>query len=576
MLSAGSSRSIRILIACCAVLAQLAPLHAAGAVPAWHDAVDYTKLKSRLGAALPTGAGVAISIVEAPSQSSPAGVIPVTTSYLVNVSSPEFSSETDPNGLGVALTDGSNVTATGFSGHATGTVGSFFFGNTMSVAPGANNVVNYEANNWLTSVLRYNTTSAPVEQNFRVQNHSWVGSTATGNPVPPPFTEHPDNPKVLRRYDYVIETANGGDGMTAVVGLNNNANPMPYLLAPSYNVIAVGRTDGVHSAGFTLTGYGPGRSKPDIVAPAPSASTATAMVSSAATMLYQTAVAPGAAKNEVIKATLMAGATKGEFPGWTRTATQPLDDTFGAGEVNVYNSYLIQLGGKQAGEASAPIASVGSYGWDYKDKSSAANDLYYNFEIAQGSTASQISVMLAWNVNVSDTNPSESVFDPSESLQNLDLRLYNSTNGFMETMLDQSVSTVDNVEHLYLNSLGPGTYTLKVSGAANWDYGLAWRMTTAFDQPNADFDGDGTVSGGDFLTWQRNYGTLLGATNAQGDADGDGDVDENDLALFKAGAISTPIPPMVASIVAAVPEPAAAGMLLVGVASLLTRRHRRR
>jgi hypothetical protein len=127
----------------------------------------------------------------------------------------------------------------------------------------------------------------------------------------------------------------------------------------------------------------------------------------------------------------------------------------------------------------------------------------------------------------------------------------------MGSLLDQSVSAVDNVEHIYLNSLGPGTYTLKVSGAANWDYGLAWRMTTAFDEPNADFDGDGVVGGSDFLVWQRNFGTLLGAANSQGDADGDGDVDGDDLTLFKAGAISTPVPPMSASIVAAVPEPSA-------------------
>jgi hypothetical protein len=382
----------------------------------------------------------------------------------------------------------------------------------------------------------------------------------------------------LRRYDYLVETANGGDGMTAVVGVNNNTAPMPYLMSHSYNAIAVGRTDGTHSGGFTLAGYGPGRSKPDIVAPATTSSVATAMVSSAAAMLHQSAVAPGAAKNEVIKATLLAGATKGEFPGWTRTPTLPLDDTFGAGELNVYNSYLIQLGGRQSASTAQPVGTVGAYGWDYQDRKSdtAVGDLYYNFEVAPGSTASQFSVILAWNVKVTDTNPSESIFTPSESLQNLDLRLYDSSASFMGSMIDQSISTVDNVEHIYRNSLGPGTYTLRVSGAANWDYGIAWRMTTAFDQPNADFDGDGIVSGSDFLIWQRNFGTLLGAANGQGDADGDGDVDEDDLALFKAGVIATPTPPMLASLVAAVPEPSALSLLAAGATLLAVRRSRRR
>jgi hypothetical protein len=548
---AGLSPRIRAAAVSCAILALLAPLREVAAAAAWHDNVDYAKLTSRLGSQTPIGTGVNVSMVEAPTGSG---------AYYIDPATNEYSATFDPLGSAVTLHDGSGNAGAGVSSHAQNNVGAYFFGNMTSIAPGASDITLYEANNWLSNVLRYTTTNAPLEQNFRVQNHSWVGTTAPGST---PYTEHPDNLKVLRRYDYLIETANGGDGMTAVVGVNNSTNPLPYLLAHSYNAIAVGRTDGIHSSGLTLSpatsAYGPGRSKPDIVAPAGSASTATAMVSSAAAMLYETAVAPGAAKNEVMKATLMAGATKGEFANWSRTQTLPLDDTFGAGELNVYNSYLIQLGGQQSASAAQPIAAVGSYGWDYQDRKSdgGVGDLYYNFEVAQGSSASQFSMMLAWNVKVTDTNPSESVFSPAESLQNLDLQLYDSTTSFMGSLLDQSVSAVDNVEHIYLNSLGPGTYTLKVSGAANWDYGLAWRMTTAFDEPNADFDGDGVVGGSDFLVWQRNFGTLLGAANSQGDADGDGDVDGDDLTLFKAGAISTPVPPMSASIVAAVPEPSA-------------------
>ena len=184
--------------------------------------------------------------------------------------------------------------------------------------------------------------------------------------------------------------------------------------------------------------------------------------------------------------------------------------------------------------------------------------------MAEGSTATDFSILLAWNAKITDTNPDENVFAPTEPVvQNLNLQLYDSTTSFMGSLLDQSISTVDNVEHIYMNSLAAGTYTLKVSGAANWDYGLAWRMTTAFDEPNADFDGDGVVDGSDFLVWQRNFGTLINAANADGDADGDGDVDTDDLNLYKAGAISTPVPPMVASLVAAVPEPSAALLAIV-------------
>ncbi len=528
---------------------------------AYFDDVDYTKLKSRLGAATPTGAGGSISIVEprGPANDS-------TGSYLVDISLSEFNNTTDSTGAGVTLTDGSQVAHTGFGAHATNVVAPFYFGNTQSVAPGANNVTNYEANHWLSSVLLSNGNAPPTPQTFRVQNHSWVG-TGTGT------TER----SILRRADYIIET----NDMTMVVGANNNGNPAvlqahPTLMVYAYNTIVAGRSDASHSRGQTNSAvggsaYGSGRYRPDIVTPSSVTSTSAARVSSAATMMHEVVAGTDGARSEVIKAMLMAGATKGEFANWTdpttglvnpwnRTETRPLDDVFGAGELNAYNSYVIGIGGKQSASASQPGAAVGSYGWDYQDRKadSAVGDLYYNFQVAEGSMASDFSIILAWNAKITDTNGDPNIFSPTEPVvQNLNLQLYNSTASFMGSLLDQSVSTTDNVEHIYLNSLSAGTYTLKVSGAANWDYGLAWRMTTAFDQPNADFDGDGLVSGSDFLIWQRNFGTLLGAANSQGDADGDGDVDEDDLTLFKAGAISTPVPPMAASLVAAVPEPAA-------------------
>lgn len=107
-----------------ALLAVPAALHAA---PAWHDAVDYTKLKSRLGAATPIGAGVPVSLVEAPA--GPSG----STSYLADPSTPEFTAALDPLGVAATITDGSLAPRTGYSGHATGTVGSYFFGDAQDV-----------------------------------------------------------------------------------------------------------------------------------------------------------------------------------------------------------------------------------------------------------------------------------------------------------------------------------------------------------------------------------------------------------------------------------------------------------
>jgi hypothetical protein len=53
-------------------------------------------------------------------------------------------------------------------------------------------------------------------------------------------------------------------------------------------------------------------------------------------------------------------------------------------------------------------------------------------------------------------------------------------------------------------------------------------------QFSADFAADGRINGNDFLAWQRGLGATAGATNAQGDADNDGDVDRDDLTRWRA------------------------------------------
>jgi hypothetical protein len=504
------------------------------AIEAWQSAIGYQKLIDVLGPNVPVGAGIAISQVEASEDNN------TNTKYMPVSSNGEFLASNDPLGQAVQFTDASGTAGTMTSGHATG-VGQFIYGNGVGLAKAANAVTVYEANHWMGSVLNYNGNQLPLAQPYKVQNHSWIGTFGAGNQT--------SDLSVLRRYDYVIET---GD-MTAVVGANNNngtptdpALAHPNMLVHSYNVIVAGRSDSKHSRGVTNAIYGPGRFRPDMVSAAPSTSVATAQISSAAAVLRGVVAGTDADRSETMKAILMAGATKGEFANfvdpatglvnaWNHTSTRPLDDLFGAGELNVFNSYLMTVGGQHAGSTDPPATVAKSYGWDYQNRKadSTVDDVYYNFQIPAGSTATELSIMLAWNAKITDTDSGGS-FVPVESLQNLDVRLFDSTASFLGEVLDQSVSTVDNVEHIYRTSLAPGLYTLQVSGAAGWDYGLAWRMATLFDQQNADFDGDGFVTGTDLLVWQRNLGTLVGADHAQGDADGDGDVDRDDLAVYTA------------------------------------------
>jgi hypothetical protein len=74
---------------------------------------------------------------------------------------------------------------------------------------------------------------------------------------------------------------------------------------------------------------------------------------------------------------------------------------------------------------------------------------------------------------------------------------------------------------------------------------------------DADFNDDGDTDGGDFLIWQRGYGT--GTNNSTGDADGNGTVNGADLTIWEAHYGS----PLVATL-AVVPEPTSGWLIVCG------------
>ncbi len=519
------------------------------------EQVDYPALVTLLGDNLPLGENVPIAQVEAGEGAAP------NFRYLPN---PAFGFFT-----GINLIDATGCGTTANlscdpSGHATNVVGNVYYGSVNSQAPGVDTVTIYEANDWLNNVLNRGQPGAPAPDphDFRVENSSWAGA----------FPNDADNIDVLERFDYLIDNNN----ITAVVGIAGGLN-VPKLLAHSYNAIAVGVSNGNNGENLSLPFYGGGRSKPDIVGPGDGnilPSTTTAMVSSSATLLHDAAQSlpiaerTPAATSEVMKAVLLAGATKGEFsgasPAWNRTSTNPLDGRFGAGELNILNSYLVQLGGQNAGSSTQPAAPVSIDGWDY-GISTDETPLYYNFEVPVGSTATELSIILAWNAEVTDSVPGGN-FTGVVSLDDLNLRLYDSSTAFLGTEIDSSVSTVDNVEHIYQTNLSPGTYTLELTNltsSGSRDFGLAWRMETLLDVVSADFNEDIKTDGADFLTWQSGYGALTGAAHAGGDADGDGDVDQADLVIFS----STLAASSLSTAFTSVPE--ASTLVLAAIASAI-------
>ena len=127
-------------------------------------------------------------------------------------------------------------------------------------------------------------------------------------------------------------------------------------------------------------------------------------------------------------------------------------------------------------------------------------------------------------------------------------------------MRDEWIATTTETIRLVLNDLSGGA----LHGPADY---------TAIEPLATDFNFDGVVNGADQEVWEMHFGTPTGATQAQGDADGDEDVDGRDYVLYQADAtISSGV---VAA--ASVPEPQTAIMIaLISLLTLGNRNHKLR
>lgn len=438
--------------------------------------VGYTALQRELGAAMPTGAIIPVSQVEAPINDTSGGAAPI---FMPNLSTPEFAGKT--------ITPIGGNPSGSYSGHAT-EVGSLFYGITSSMAPGINSITVYEANGWLDALPRLGSSSTAGLP--RVTNHSWVGNT----------NDHLSNGTLLRLVDRLVDRYEA----LQVTGLTNGPEGAPLLGGSGYNVIAVGRSDGSHQQGsIAVDGlYGAGRTVPTLVVPVGTTSSATAAVSAAATLLVQAGHegglslsegaidAPGvgsvynAERSETIKATLMAGADRETHNTTTRVGitdyrssgyetANGLDSRYGAGQLNIFNSYRILAGGEQP-SVQYGGNDIAPYGFDHGtigglDEAPRVASYFFN-------TTSDVTLFasLVWNLDVSG-GP-----DPTARLYNLDLSLYDVTT---HRLIASSASLFDNSENLFIRLLSGGRYELRVTTTEtadfSWDYALAWRIETA-------------------------------------------------------------------------------------------------
>ena len=274
-------------------------------------------------------------------------------------------------------------------------------------------------------------------------------------------------------------------GVLFISGAGFNNSPV-YSPATSFNGIAVGVYNNAGSA------YGPtpdGRSKPDITAWGNQdsvSSYSTPLVSGSAAILLQAGKrgdggsdTNAAANMRTIKALLLNGAIKPL--DWTNSPSAPLHTVYGAGILNLLNSYEQLAGGKHAfvasslpaaGSAHAPSGSIAGFtlsatnasplsGWDLdkitsSGSSDAVNHYYFAVTNATKGAAYTATATLVWNRQSGQS-----------AINNLGLFLYNATNG---DLISCSTSLVDNVQHVYVPSLAPGLYDLQVWKAGGGSY----------------------------------------------------------------------------------------------------------
>lgn len=432
----------QVSLTCYCVISAMASLLSPIARADFRDDVGFIKLKSEYGLGLPNGTGVRLLQVE----------------YMKNgFWAPQMAGDlADKTFTYVSSTFG------GYSEHAN-EVARYLGRTTSSITPGltgwkVSEAVSFTGRNNLNG----GRTLPPAVASWDIENHSWAGNDALWCL------------NILQKQDYRIER----DNIISCVSIDNGIT-MSQLMSNGYNSIVVGVSSGAHPRNGTILDT-LGRAKPDLVGPAGYTSYATPIVASGAALLVSEinrspALAPARAST-VIKALLMAGATKAEFPTWSHSPQRPLDITFGAGEANIYNSYKALVAGQQLASSTTEVKIDG---WDYGMTSSSGRRLYF-FTVPSGARMS-LSAILTWNRHIT---PSADWQTLTPRLQNLDLTLWRTSSFSVGSVVSTSASTIDNVEHIYETSLLPGQYALEVVGAVEGEkYGMAWKSALTYDSP---------------------------------------------------------------------------------------------
>ena len=417
------------------------------------DDIGYTALSDLLGAALPTGELATIDQTEA--SNAPEGELEV---YLANGALSAF-----PN---TQIIDQSGINPDEFSSHANSVAQRI--GGTASQLPNLMQIDAYEAVDWMETVLRRDSPFKPLGGSGEIANHSWRGA----------YGDVPSNVDVLQRLDWLIVE----DDYFQAIGMGSISTSI--IFAHAMNGVGVKNTASTTSMATTPLDdiYTANRPAVHVVAPDSSSSNATGVVSSTAMLLKQI-FSSIELPPVLLKAALMAGAERetnnsqdSDIQDYGAVPSQNgLDYRYGAGQLNVLNSYQILTGANQAAGSE-----INDQGYDFvEDFGLSGQTNIYPFNTS--SQGAELFVSLVWNLNL---NLQGGPFNPDPILYDLNLELFDVTGG-AETLLASSASSIDNSENLWL-PLGAGRqYELRVSHlhpqSFNWPYAIAWRIIRTED-----------------------------------------------------------------------------------------------
>jgi len=407
----------------------------------WRDDAGFPQLQAELGAALPNGAGISVMMAEAAVAASedPPQYLPQATAGVLPFP-------------GMGVFSGKTIIphsgASPASGHAE-SVAARFCSSTLSVTPGVTDLHVWWADHFAGTLLYSNPIPTFAGS---VQNHSWVG----GSP------DDAVNLEFIRRFDFMVDR----DAVVAMTPLNNGAS-MARFLANAYHGISAGRLDGGHPHTHSNLDVN-GRMKPDIVVNEAFTSMASPAVASVATLLLDAIRPdyPDADDPRVVKAIMLSAASKQNLPGWRRQNTsRPYDEVHGAGQLNLLHAYHILAGARQTPSTTEKRPLLG---WD-RGVSDEIQPARYFFTLLPGEWGT-ISATITWHRSISEDYSTSSLAD-------LNLHLRHASGFTAGAVVDESNSTIDNVEHLFRRHLPPGDYVMEVSSnMSDVVYGLAWEV----------------------------------------------------------------------------------------------------